>query len=101
MNDIVDQEENIDELILVNVVETLVKEKTKDLIKTMDMCQCNKCYLDACAIALNHTKPLYITSPKGRLLSRLTTINYGYQAVQMVEVLKALEMVKERPHHKK
>lgn len=88
-----------DEIVLVNVVESLVKEKTREMIKTFDMCQCNKCYLDACAIALNRTKSLYITSEKGQLLSRLTTINYGYQAEQMVEVIRALETVKENPKH--
>lgn len=88
-----------EELILVNVVEELIKEKTREMIKTFDMCQCKKCYLDACAIALNNTKPLYITTNSGQLLSRLTTINYSYQAVQMVEVIKALEKVREHPKH--
>ena len=88
------------DLILVNVVESLIKLKTKELMKTIEMCQCEKCYLDACAIALNNTAPLYITTSKGRLLSTLSTINSGYQIEQMVEVFKALKMVSESPRHK-
>ncbi|MCK5128573.1 MAG: late competence development ComFB family protein [Clostridiales bacterium] len=100
MDDTQNNETAREELILVNVVESLVRVKTREMIKTFDMCQCDQCYFDACAIALNHTKPLYITTHKGQLLSKLTTINYGYQAVQMVEIMKALEKVKGNPKHK-
>ena len=88
-----------DDLVLANVAETLVKDKTKELIKTMEMCQCQICYMDTCAIALNHIKPLYITTSKGRLLSTLSTANYGYQAELVAEVVKALEQVKKSPKH--
>jgi len=87
------------EYVLVNIVETLVKNKAKDLIKTIDMCQCNKCYLDACAIVLNNLEPLYVTTRRGELLSRVETIGYQYQSKMMIEVLKALNAVRKSPRH--
>lgn len=88
-----------EELILVNVVESLVKAKTRELIKTMDMCKCDKCFMDACAITLNRLKPKYVTTTKGELLSQISTFSSNYQSELMVEVLKALVTVKNSPKH--
>lgn len=41
------------ELILTNIVEELVKLTVDSVIPTMDMCTCEICRLNACAIALN------------------------------------------------
>ncbi len=87
------------DLILINIVEALVRDKTAKLIKTIDMCQCETCYLNACAIVLNKLDPLYVTTNKGALLSRISTINYTYQTDLTVEILKALMIVKESPRH--
>ncbi len=85
--------------VLVNIVEAVVREKTRELIKTMDMCCCEVCYLNACAIALNSLKQLYVTTYKGALLSKISTIGVGYQAVLICEIIKALMIVKASPRH--
>ncbi len=87
------------DLILVNIVEEIVRDKTAKLMKTIDMCQCETCYLNACAIVLNTRDPLYVTTKKGALLSRISTINYAYQTDLTVEILKALMIVKNSPRH--
>ena len=87
------------EYVLVNIVEAIVRDKTRELIETMDMCCCDICYLNACAIALNSLKQLYVTTYKGALLSKISTVSVGYQAVLICEVLKALKIVKESPRH--
>lgn len=84
---------------LINIVEQLVKQKTKELIKTMDMCQCEKCYINACAIALNSFRPQYVTTRKGALLSSIPATGYRFQTDLTVEIVKALMIVKESPHH--
>ncbi len=63
----------------------------------MDMCCCEVCYLNACAIALNSLKQLYVTTYKGALLSKISTIGVGYQAVLICEIIKALMIVKASP----
>lgn len=87
------------EYVLVNIVESIVRQKTREHIQTMDMCCCEVCYLNACAIALNSLKQLYVTTHKGALLSRISTVSVGYQAVLTCEVIKALMIVKASPRH--
>lgn len=88
-----------DDVILVNIVEEMVKQKVNELIKDLDMCKCNRCRLNACAIALNNLPPQYVTTEKGALLSKLEDIDMSYQTNLIVEVTKALMIVKERPTH--
>ena len=87
------------EFVLVNIVESVVRQKTRELIETMDMCVCDTCYLNACAIALNSLKQMYVTTQKGALLSKVSTISVGYQAVLTCEIIKALIIVKASPRH--
>jgi hypothetical protein len=42
-----EQPENHDEYILVNITEQIVKRRVRTAIAEMDMCPCEKCYLDA------------------------------------------------------
>lgn len=93
------EQKNNQELILVNVVESLVRGKARELIKTMDMCKCDKCFMDVCAITLNRLKPKYVTTTRGELLSQISTFSSNYQSELMVEVLKALVAVKNSPKH--
>lgn len=85
--------------ILVNVVEEIVRKKTRELIKTIDMCQCEKCCLDACAIALNSLHQIYVTTHRGALLTQIDTVSVSYQAELICEIVKALMLVKNAPRH--
>lgn len=84
---------------LVNITEELVKEKVKEMMASYDMCKCEKCYLDACALVLNVLRPRYVTTHKGSLLSQLSAANNEYQTELTVSVLQALMRVKESPRH--
>lgn len=86
-------------LILVNIVEELVKNKVDSAIKSLNMCSCKKCRLNACAIALNALPARYVTTTKGTLLALLATNSLEYQTSVQVEVIKALNVVKEYPMH--
>jgi len=88
-----------DSLILVNVLEELVREKVDSSVKSLDMCQCEKCRLNACAIALNALPAKYVTTTKGALMALLAASNLEYQTSVQVEVIKALNVVKENPMH--
>jgi competence protein ComFB len=85
---------------LVNVIEELVKSRVKEMMKEDDMCRCDKCYLDACAIVLNTLKPQYVTTSKGSLLAMLSDTNLQYITDLTVKVVRALKLVKNYPRHK-
>ena len=87
------------EYILVNIIEEIVRDKTKKMMETMEMCTCEKCYLDACAIALNSLHQMYVTTHRGALLSQIDTVSVNYQAEMTVAIVKALKMVKQSPRH--
>ncbi len=84
---------------LVNITEELVREKVGEMMASQDMCRCEKCYYDACAIALNALKPCYVTTEKGSLLSLLSAQHAETQTELTVCVLQALLKVKSSPRH--
>ena len=87
------------ELILTNIVEELVKQAVDSTLPTMDMCTCEICRLNACAIALNALPPHYVTTTKGGIMARISTERGAYQIQVLVEATKALLMVKEHRLH--
>jgi competence protein ComFB len=88
-----------DEFILINIVEDLVKSTVDHAMKEIDMCQCKKCHLNACAIALNSLPTKYVTTTKGTLLAEIGFMNTAFQFEVIVQVSKALKIVKEHPLH--
>lgn len=87
------------DLLLVNIVEDMVRRKVDEMVRDMDMCGCERCRLNACAIALNHLPAHYVTTEKGALLGELEDVGISYQTNVTVEVTKALLVVREHPLH--
>lgn len=87
------------EYVLVNIAEELVRKRVKDMMDEFDMCRCDKCYLDVCAIVLNKTHAYYCTTEKGKLLSLLETTDYQFKTDLYVGVLQALQFVRDHPRH--
>lgn len=87
------------ELILTNITEELVKQTVDSIISTMNMCDCEICKLNACAIALNALPPHYVTTTKGKIMAKISTEIRVYQIQVLVETTKALLIVKEHPLH--
>jgi len=90
---------NNDELILVNIMEEIVKYRVKDSMKEHGMCQCDTCYLNACALALNALKPHYVTTEKGALFVKIDETELSNSVTILVAVTKAVMQVKENPRH--
>jgi competence protein ComFB len=78
-----------------NVAEGLVKEKVREMMPKYDVCQCEKCFLDVCAIVLNTLDPQYATTEEGYMFS-LENPDYEYLSIL---ILEAFEKVKESPQH--
>ncbi len=88
-----------EELVLVNIVEELVKDRVNALIGDFDMCSCRICRMNACALALNELPPKYVTTTRGVLFALVSVKGDAYQTAVDVEVAKALEKVKDHPLH--
>jgi len=88
-----------DNCFLINIVEESVKNEVLKLIESTTMCQCEKCYLCACALALNALKPHYVTTTKGALLKKIDTYTLNYQTEILVAATRAVMVVKESPWH--
>jgi len=83
---------------VVNVMESIVRERLEILLKESDCCKCEKCIDDMMAIALNTLKPKYVNSRKGELFSRLDTTKYQNTIDIDVAVTKAINIVSSKPH---
>ncbi len=98
LNENITKEEQ-SEMILANTSEELVRMTVNEVISKMDMCSCDICKLNACAIALNKLEPHYVTTTRGKLLAKIITEKMNYHTEVLVEVTKALMAVKENPLH--
>lgn len=88
--------------VLVNAYEELIKSNVWDMIVKNGSCQCEKCYLDTCAIVLNNTRNNYVhyvTTHAGGLLMKVPEMNYSNQAEMTVIILNAIRKVSESPMH--
>jgi len=86
-------------LVLHNIMEDSVVEKTKTIVARMDMCKCEKCYLDVCALVLNQLPPKYVTTFKGSLMSRLPAMTQKSDLDLTVLITRCAKMVQKKPMH--
>lgn len=92
--------ENMTEYVLINIYEDMVMEQVNHMSEHMEMCTCNKCLSDVCALVLNQLSPHYVTSRKGELMASLGTIKESDNRMNLtVKVMHALHLVKESPRH--
>lgn len=88
--------------ILVNAYDELVKDNVWDLIVKEGACQCEKCFLDTCALVLNNKRNSYVhfvTTRAGGLLTKVPEMKYGNQTEMTVIILDAIRKVRESPQH--
>ena len=84
---------------LVNIMESVVKQRLDEILETADCCKCETCYLDTMAIALNYCKPRYVNTLKGELLVKIDSTERQSAVDLEIAILKAIEIVKQHPHH--
>ena len=84
---------------LVNIMESVVKQKLDEALANSDCCKCKICYLDAMAIALNYCKPRYVNTLQGELLVKINSTERQTSVDIEIAVLKAIEIVRQHPHH--
>ncbi len=94
--------ENPEEKIFhLNIAEEVVATKAKEMIKTMGVCKCNRCYNDIIALALNHLPTHYVVTSKGILLAQLATYEIQNSIDILTAVTRSCITVKANPSHPK
>lgn len=85
--------------ILINAYDDIVRSSVRELMSKSDMCRCDKCFLDICAIVFNRKYSRFVTTTEGQLLSKVPQISYGGQVEMTVTILDAIKMVRDFPKH--
>lgn len=85
--------------ILINAYEELVKTNVRDMMAKTDMCQCEKCFLDVCALVMNNRFAKYVTTRKGAVLAKIPDMNIGDHTKLVVTITIAMELVRQQPQH--
>ena len=94
-------EENPDEFICYNVMQTLVEDKADKYIKMFGLCNCNRCRIDVVALALSNLPPKYVVAKPHELIPRLSMYEQRYSVVVVTQVMSACRKVLDRPHHQR
>ncbi|MCL2095538.1 MAG: late competence development ComFB family protein [Oscillospiraceae bacterium] len=86
---------------LKNTLEDAVIEETVASLKHIpDVCRCEKCFYDICALALNEFPSYYATSEQGELIRKANNLlNIEMRTKITAAVFKAVELVKQTPMH--
>ncbi len=84
---------------LINMMEEIVRDKLDEVLILSDCCKCEICYNDILAIALNYIKPKYVNTLEGELRVKLVSTERQNTIDIDIAVLKAIELVKQHPHH--
>lgn len=82
-----------------NYMEDLVEELLGEVLNQMDICKCQKCKNDICAIALNNLKPLYVASPKGRVYVKIDMLKQQARADVLAAITQAAKKVAKEVRH--
>lgn len=87
------------EVVLKNIMETLILEKLDELGDKLDCCKCKKCRMDIASYALNRMPPKYVATYEGSVYSKLDTLSVQYEADLLNAIYQAVDIVKNSPRH--
>ena len=84
---------------LVNAYDEIVKHAVREVMEKNQMCQCERCFLDICALVFNQGYTYFVNTREGHLLKKIPDMNLGNQVELMVQVMHAMKIVRDFPHH--
>jgi competence protein ComFB len=82
-----------------NIMEDLVEGKLSDLMRSANMCCCERCRADVKALALNKLPPRYVVSVGGDVYSHFQALNVQNQINITAAIAAAIRIVRLSPHH--
>lgn len=82
-----------------NLMEEMVTNSLEDVLKDINVCNCETCMTDITAIALNSLPPKYIVTEKGELYSKSNVLRQQFEVDIISAITKAAVIVKRNPRH--
>ena len=83
-----------------NYIEKIVRQELDKLYEdNKDLCRCDLCYRDIVTMTLNKLPPMYVSSDVGHIMTMYNLTKDQLHAKVVVELLKAIEQVKNSPKH--
>ena len=83
-----------------NYIEKIVRQELNKLYEDdKDLCRCDICYRDIMTLTLNKLPPMYVSSDVGHIMTMYNLTKDQLHAKVVVEILKAIDQVKESPKH--
>ena len=89
----------MEEVILVNKMENVVKQMAGQMISGSGVCDCSRCLLDVLALALNSLPPKYVVTNIGNAVTNVDLDSSQWKANVTMAVCNAINIVKGRPRH--
>ena len=84
---------------LINSYDEIVRLTVSELMNSSDICKCERCFLDVCAIVFNRGYTHFVNTREGELLKKIPDMNLGNRVEMQVQVMQAMKLVKSFPHH--
>lgn len=84
-----------------NIMEDVVRERLKVILKDTDCCKCEQCIEDILAMSLNTIKPKYANSSAGELFGRVDAMVSQNSVDIDVAISRAVNAVRSMPRHGK
>lgn len=86
----------------VNVMEQLLlRQDINDFIKQYNVCPCQRCVTDVCALTLTGMPSKYVVVNKDSVSPLLSYYESRYKIYMLTELIKACNKVRESPRHKR
>ena len=86
---------------LLNYTEILVFNTLNEMQDQIEeICKCPQCRLEIASYALNRLRPMYVTSRKGEIYSKLEEYEVQVKADIVANITKAIDKVKKNPRHR-
>ena len=90
-----------DELVVVNVMESLVEAKAPRYINMFGLCPCKRCTVDVKALTLTNLQPAYIVVRRAEVNGMLTVYESRFNSTIFAQLTKACKVVMDHPRHDK
>lgn len=88
-----------------NVMEMVVKSCLEQVLQAKESydlqggCDCQRCQMDAMALALNNLPPRYVVGDQGEVYVRTSSLNQQFNVDILFTVLNAVRSVQNNPRH--
>ena len=88
-----------DDLVVVNVMESLVEAKAPRYISMFGLCTCKRCVADVKALTLTNLQPAYVVLPRSEVHAMLTVYESRFNSTVFAQLTRACKVVMDNPRH--